>query len=214
MTDSEITALPMQQKRRKDRQIFGDEGGCDMKDSELTALLRQSEQNGHAALFREYGGYVYAIVYGRLRGAGSREDAEECVSDVFAEVFRSYDSDSRHDGDLKGFIAAVAKRRAIDAYRRLSGKPEQAALDTIGDVASGEDVAETAEEAEQRRVLLECIEALGEPDAAIIIQKFYYRRNSREIAKALHMKPSAVRMRCSRALKTLKKKLTEIGFEE
>lgn len=210
MTDSELTTLPIQ---RKGRQSFMDEGGFGMTDSELSALLRQSEQNGHAALFREYGGYVYAIVYGRLRGVGSREDAEECVSDVFAEVFRSYDSDSRHDGDLKGFIAAVAKRRAIDAYRRLSGKPEQTALDVIGDVASGEDVAETAEEAEQSRILLECIEALGEPDAAIIIQKFYYRRNSKEIAQALQMKPSAVRMRCSRALKALKKRLSEIGFE-
>lgn len=185
-----------------------------MTDSELNALLRQSEQNGHAALFSEYGGYVYAIVYGRLRGVGSREDAEECVSDVFAEVFRSYDSDSRHDGDLKGFIAAIAKRRAIDAYRRLSGRPEQMALDAAGELVSGEDVAESAEASEQSRMLMQCIEALGEPDAAIIIQKFYYRRTSREIAEALHMKPSAVRMRCSRALKLLEKKLTALGFEE
>lgn len=183
-----------------------------MTDSELNALLRQSEQTGHAALFREYGGYVYAIVYGKLRGCGSREDAEECVSDVFAEVFRSYDSDSTHDGDLKGLIGTIARRKAIDTYRRLSVKPEQTELHE--GLPSEENVAETAEAAEQSRILMQCIEALGEPDAAIIIQKFYYRRNSKEIAASLDLKPSAVRMRCSRALKVLKKELTKLGFHE
>lgn len=181
-----------------------------MTDSELSALLRQSERAGHAALFREYAGYVYSIVYGKLKGCGSREDAEECVSDVFAEVFRRYDTDSTHDGDLKGLIGTIAKRRAIDTYRRLSGKAEQTALHE--GIPSGDDVEETAEAAEQSRLLMRCIEELGEPDAVIIIRKFYYRQSSKEIAQTLSMKPSAVRMRCSRALKALQKRLKELGL--
>lgn len=182
-----------------------------MTDSELTTLLRQSEQAGHTALFREYAGYVNAIVYGRLRGCGSREDAEECVSDVFAEIFRHYDSDSAYDGNLKGLIAAVANRRAIDTYRRISGRPEQTEIDE--NLQSGDNVAESAEAVEQSRLLMQCIEGLGEPDTSIIIQKYYYRRTSGEIAAALSMKPSAVRMRCSRALKALKKRLEENGLD-
>ena len=54
------------------------------------------------------------------------------------------------------------------------------------------------------------IEELGYPDSVIIIQKYYYNRTSRQIAAALSMKPSAVRMRCGRALKKLKKILSEL----
>lgn len=57
--------------------------------------------------------------------------------------------------------------------------------------------------------MIEKINELGEPDSTIIIQKYYYNRSSSEIAKLLSMKSSAVRMRCGRAMKKLRKKLEE-----
>ena len=43
-------------------------------------------------------------------------------------------------------------------------------------------------------------------------QKFYFNLSSREIAKKLSMSPTAVRMRCSRAIKKLKEILSAEGF--
>ena len=55
--------------------------------NELREYLRRSPSDCHRALMKEYGRYVYAIVFNKLRNCGTEEDIEECVSDVFADLF-------------------------------------------------------------------------------------------------------------------------------
>ena len=76
---------------------------------------------------------------------------------------------------------------------------------------SADKVDELAEKAETCRALLDAVKALGEPDSSIIMQKYYYGRNSADIADKVGMKPEAVRKRLSRAMDKLKKILTDIG---
>ena len=73
-------------------------------------------------------------------------------------------------------------------------------------------VDEHVDRSELRRVLLNKIEELGEPDSTILIQKFYYNRNSKEIAESVSMTAMAVRARCSRAMNKLRAKLVEVGI--
>ena len=70
-------------------------------------------------------------------------------------------------------------------------------------------VEEQADSSELRRVLLQKINELGEPDSTILIQKFYYNRKSSEIAETVSMTASSVRSRCTRAIGKLKQKLIE-----
>ncbi|MBQ3947049.1 MAG: sigma-70 family RNA polymerase sigma factor [Ruminococcus sp.] len=51
---------------------------------------------------------------------------------------------------------------------------------------------------------------LGEPDSIIIIQKYYYERNAKEIGRLIGMNAAAVRMRCTRAIKKLRSLLSDI----
>lgn len=60
-----------------------------------------------------YCDYVHAIVYNKLRSVASREDIEECVCDIFADIFFKYDVNGGFDGDMKGYIGTVAKRTTI-----------------------------------------------------------------------------------------------------
>lgn len=183
-----------------------------MSEDELRAAVARSREDGFRALFAEYSGYVYTIVWNRLRTVCTKEDAEECVSDVFAEIFRQFDSIA--PGGLHGLIAAAANRRAVDYFRRATAKKQQAAIpeDALPELRSPDDVAADYESGELSALLLETVLTLGEPDATIIVQKYYYGRNSDEIAQTLQMKPSAVRVRLSRALKRLRGKLSEAGI--
>lgn len=180
----------------------------------MTGIEYSAMKNNHKKLFDEYYNYVYTVVYGRIGGSVSREDVEECVSDIFAEFFFTLDQNNKYDGELKGFISTVAKRRAIDRYRIVS--PHIKRLMPLDDDIDRPDpdgsIELEAENNEKQRIILEKIEALGEPDASIIVQKYYFNKNSREIAESLSMKTSAVRMRCSRALKKLKVALIESGI--
>ena len=172
-----------------------------MNDAELRTLIEA------------YSSYVYTIVWSCLHGAGTREDADECVSDVFADVFFGYHAESAHAGDLRGFIGAVAGRRAVDAYRRCARVQSRSIpMEALAEQASGENIPAQAEAAERSRILLECIEALGEPDASIVLQRYYYGIPAADIAAAWKLTPAAVRMRCSRAMKRLRTALADRGI--
>ena len=70
-----------------------------MTGNEYCALHRQSADKAYNALFESYCDYVYAIVFNKLRSTASREDIEECVSDIFADIFFGYDLNSSYNGD-------------------------------------------------------------------------------------------------------------------
>lgn len=190
-------------------------GGSAMTGAEYSALRESSPEKAYAALFGNYCDYVYAIVYNKLRSVAQREDIEECVSDIFADIFLTYSNSGEFAGDMKGFIGTVSKRRAINAYHRFASRSEHdsgESDDYLAGVASRTDIESEHELEERRCILLNKIDELGEPDSTIILQKYYYDRSSAEIAKMLSMKPSAVRMRASRALDKLRKTLAEVGI--
>lgn len=186
-----------------------------MRDNELRELIKSSPQEWHRKLFDEYFNYVYTLVYNKLMNTGTREDIEECVGDVFAKIYISYNQDSVYDGELKGYIAVIANRTAIDVYRRLSaayGKTVSIEESSAAEIEDETGVEEAVEKTEQRHLILDKIEELGEPDSTIMIQKYYFNRTSKEIAKIVSLTPAAVRKRCSRAIKRLREMLTDTGI--
>lgn len=185
-----------------------------MTDEQLRELLKSSPANAHRLIFDEYYNYVYTIIFNRLRSIASSEDIDECISDTFSDVFMGYDPKSLHNGNIKGFIAVIAKNRSIDMYRKLRYRMVGCVSldnDEAMQLSSPEKVDEIAENAETCHAVLDAVSSLGEPDSTIIMQKYYYGRNSADIADIVGMKPAAVRKRLSRAMDKLKKILTDIG---
>ena len=186
-----------------------------MTDMELRMLMAESVQKCHRVVFEKYCNYVYAIVINILRNCGSREDIEDCVSDVFFKLYKQLDANTDFSGHLKGFIAAVSRNTAIDAFRRLSNKNNRSVYiddDTTEELRSDERIEENAEKAERSRILLGKIKELGEPDTTIIIQQYFYNRTAKEIAKSISMTAAAVQKRSSRARQKLKALLCEAGI--
>ena len=91
-----------------------------MTDVKWLELLEKSPKKAHTMLIEEYGGYVYAVVIDKLRSLCSSEEIEDCVSDVFVELFTNIHNFDSSKGSLKGYISVISKRAAINAYRKLS----------------------------------------------------------------------------------------------
>lgn len=179
-----------------------------MTEEELRLLICRSQKEGFKALFRQYQNYVYSIIWRRIRQTGTIEDAEECISDVFAEVFIHFDD--INTGSLKAYIGTVANRTAVHKYRKLiSSKEIISDNEEYQDIADNLNIEEDFEKSEKYRNLYEKILSLGEPDSTIIIHKFFYDRKSGDIAKYVSLTPVAVRVRLNRALKRLRKLLTD-----
>ncbi|MBR2283422.1 MAG: sigma-70 family RNA polymerase sigma factor [Ruminococcus sp.] len=184
-----------------------------MTNEEIKKLLRSSPHEAHRLIFTQYGRYVYTIVFNRLRSCGTAEDIEECVSDVFADVFFALQKEEVND--IQAYTGTVAKRVSIDWFRRLTVKNRHTVSiedEDITNTPSGESVEQDTEKKELQRVIVEKIRSLGEPDSTILIRKFYYGRTSAQIAKELSMTASAVRSRCSRAMDKLRSLLDAAGI--
>ena len=172
------------------------------------------DENERRAVFRAYYGLVYTIVQGYLSSVARHEDVEECVSDIFAEVFCKL-ADGGFTGELKNGIRMIAVRRSIDRFRQLAPKAGKTVpLDAMSDLADGQDTQASAERAETCRILMQCIRELGEPDTTIILQRYYFGMRSPQIAKGLGLTASAVRKRANKALKRLKAALQAHGIKE
>ena len=184
-----------------------------MNDIELRRMLKSAPERGQRAFYDKYFNYVYTIVYARLRSYAEPEDIDECVGDVFAHCFFYFDKQEKINGDLKAFVAAVARNKAVDTYRRVARHKERnVAMDDNEEFISDENIAETAETSEMRQLLYDKVGELGEPDSTIIIQKYFYGRSSKEIAKIVELSSDNVRARCSRAVKRLRELLLQAGF--
>lgn len=182
-----------------------------MTDRELQKLVSESQEDGFKALFQQYQSYVYSIVWGQLRTVGTAEDAEECISDVFMQVFLHFEE--IREGSLQAYIGTVAKHTAINYARKLrsvSGHLEE--HEDLSGIPSDENIEQEIEATMEHRLLYEKIQELGEPDATILVLKFFYRRKSKDIAKQVHLTPTAVRVRLNRALKKLRRLLNNEGF--
>lgn len=187
-----------------------------MTDSEFKALMLRSAENAHRKLFDEYSGYVYSICANKLKGCGTNEDIEECLSDSFAAIFRYFDSESNRNGDLKGIIGTITKRIAVDYFRRLSGKTGRTVSiddEEFPTISSDIRVDDETEKAVIREIIMDCIDRLGELDSSIIVFYFFYGKTSRQIAKHLHMSDWTVQKRISRAKKKLEKLLCDAGIK-
>ncbi|MBR6241918.1 MAG: sigma-70 family RNA polymerase sigma factor [Ruminococcus sp.] len=187
-----------------------------MTDNEYKALHSRSPRAAQNAFFDEYVNYVYAIVYNKLRSCGRNEDMEECVGDVFAAVFQFFDRNEPRDGDLKGIIGTIASRKAIEYFRRLSRRANDTVSiddENFAEMPDSQNVHEMAERSEMRAILMRSIHSLGDPDSTMIIQKYYYNMNSRQISEKLSMSPDTVRVRLSRAVKKLKNLLSAQGID-
>ena len=183
-----------------------------MTGSEFKELILSSPQNGQRSFYNEYKNYVYTIVYSKLGNCGTREDIEECVSDVFAEIFLNAERYCSM-GDLKGITGIIAKRKAIRNYHRLSGS--RIIFDELDEsISDDHDISAESEKKEKSRILFGKIKGLGEPDSTIILMSFFYGLDSGQIASRLSMKSAAVRKRKQRALKKLRSLLSGTGIGE
>lgn len=187
-------------------------GGDSLTEQKIRSLMRENPEQGNRAIFETYYNYVYVIVSRKMQGF-PRMDIEECVIDVFAEVMRNFGAIQQ--GSLKAYIGAVSHNKAVNTCRTLSAKTRQTISiddENFGELPSNQDIQENLEQSELSRKLLECINSLGEPDSTIILQKYFFDRNSIEIARILNMNPITIRSRTSRAIKKLKPLLTKMGI--
>ena len=177
-----------------------------MDEKKILELLVKKPNEGMKELMAEYMGYCYQIVRNRLAGF-PQEDVEECVSDVFLDVYRYRNKMDLAKGGFRGMIAIIARRRTADRYDPAVKKGTLPLEDELQEKSKGLSF-------EEKVMLQTAIRALGDPDEKILIWKFYYGYPTRKIAEILGLKENTIDQKAKRGLEKLRKTLEGGGFYE
>ena len=140
---------------------------------------------------------VYRLAYARTR---SRQDAEDVCQEVMLKLCRSADK-IESEAHLKHWLIRVTVNECANLFRSPWRKHilplEEGMLRETGDTPAPNDRLDAA------------LQKL-KPNQRTVIHLFYYEdMSTEEIARALDVRPTAVRERLHRARKKLKQLLTE-----
>lgn len=167
--------------------------------------MEHTAQTSVTELFEDHADGVYTLA---CRILGDRHLAEDAVQETFVKVLRHLHT-YRGEGPIAGWLYRIAYREAIALLRRRREEPmDQDRLARLADRPTA-DVAREVASRELARRLDEAIATLSPPlQAAFVLREIEGLRTA-EVAAALDVSVSAVKMRLARAREALRVQLKE-----
>lgn len=187
---------------------FETKGDDDTDDQKIIELYCSRSENAIAETAGKYGKYCNAIAYGIL---GSREDAQECVSDAYLTAWNAIPP--RRPADLGTYLGKITRNLSIDRLRTRSrekrgGGEAPLALDELEEVVAGSDSPEN--EAVRKELIAALNRFLGELTAQeryVFVRRYWYLDSLADIAKNTGFSGSKVASMLYRLRGRLKKQL-------
>ena len=140
----------------------------------LQMIETEEEQRKFEIVYRRYRGELFTLAYDILK---NEHDAEDVVHHAFLKLVENI---KKIEGPLslrtKGYIATIVENRAIDVYRSKKAHPT---------VPFGDGAADINIDAPECSDLYDCILKLPVRQRSIIILKYHYGYELKEIAKML-----------------------------
>lgn len=169
----------------------------------------KTDSQAFATLYDFYFPKVYAFVMSRV---GSREAAEDIVSDIFLRVLENIRSYEERGHGFTAWLFTVARNVIFDFYgsgrkRELLPLDEGAQIRDEGELAQPGKLAEQSELKEKVKTVMD---GLPERELCILQMKFFAGLQNREIALAMNLTESNVGIILYRVLRKIKPDLNNL----
>ncbi|MFN2385863.1 MAG: RNA polymerase sigma factor [Thermoanaerobaculia bacterium] len=166
------------------------------EDGLLVRALREGDGSAFEKVYRRFAPVAHGILLARVPLA----EVEDLVQDVFLIVYRRIGS-LRDPSAFPGWLAAIARNRAVDFHRRSTRMEE----------LTDEDASQEPERRESRGILAairELPEAYREP----LVLRLVEGLTGPEIAERTGLTPGSVRVNLHRGMQRLKEELRKRGI--
>ncbi len=161
------------------------------EDAALVKAAQAGDRPAFEALYRRHARMVHGLLLARVAAA----DADDLVQEVFLQAWRRLDS-LRDPAAFAGWVLTLARRRAVDHYRRgvqTAELPEEI-------------LSEDSPRAEAAAALA-AIRALPEAYRETLILRLVEGMTGPEIAARTNLTPASVRVNLHRGMKLLREAL-------
>jgi RNA polymerase sigma-70 factor (ECF subfamily) len=188
-----------------------------MRESSLEKKLRLCQKGDPAAfawLLEEYGSRLYGYFF---RSTGSRHSSDDLLQELFVRLFEKM-GEYRHEGRFEHWLFRIAANLVRDRFRREKRNAtefsfyEKAEDDTnLADAIPAKEsgVESRLEHLEQMDQLQRALQELPELDRELILARHYGGLSFNELADQFGMPVGTALSKVHRALKVLKRILTE-----
>ena len=182
-----------------------------MQDDILIQKIIDGDKEAFAYIIATYNKLLWVIAGGILGSIGTTQDIEECISDVYIELWKKPKAFVRQKGALKNYLAVIAKNKALDRYRVLS-KNKITEIDEALK-ASDDDLLDYIIDKEMYAALYDAINSLSEPNKEIVIRRYFFEQKPACIADKTSIPVKEVENRLYQSKLKLRTILTKNGKE-
>jgi RNA polymerase sigma-70 factor, ECF subfamily len=163
------------------------------KEALLVKAVRHGEQEAFATLYGLYAPMVHGVLLARVPWS----EVDDLVQDVFLVALKKLNT-LRDDAAFGGWLAMIARNRAMDFHRRKRETEE------LSDEIAAKSNADTDREAAK---VLEVICGLPEAYRETLVLRLVEGMTGPEIADRTGLTPASVRVNLHRGMKLLREKL-------
>ena len=181
------------------------------EDDDILDMLWKRSEDGLAHVQRKYGHLCHHIAMNLLR---QREDAEECVNDVYLAVWDTIppnrpESLMAYVGKITRNIAVSTLRKRTSAKRNCGGT---VLLEELSECLPDSSASDPADDLMLRDALEGFLETLPQEDRAIMLRRYYDGESVEEISRSLGLRSGTVRVRLHRMRTRLRDHLESKGI--
>jgi RNA polymerase sigma-70 factor (ECF subfamily) len=189
-------------------------------DADVLLAVRQHDRAAFEELYRRYSGRLFSLGLKLLGDAGL---AEELVQETFVRLWRTTATFDPAKGSASAFIFVIARRLAVDLWRRPSSRarpplaPADGDADGLGRSTAARAGAGAVDDPVDAFVLSvvvrDALDSLSPSHREVLELAYRSDLTQRQIARRLEVPLGTVKTRAYYALRALKLALEERGID-
>ena len=132
-------------------------------------------------IINKYSKLLWSVSSKILTGIGNEQDVEECIADVFIDLWKEPDKFDPTRGSLKSWLCLKCKSKSLDRFRKLTSH----ITDEL-DEGILTDLMEPGKEITRRenmKSIRSAVLSLDEPAREIMIRRFLWNKSLRRYPK-------------------------------
>lgn len=214
MYDMEVLTADVDVSAEKNTCLSNSSEVTHMTDMEIVTLFENRDKRAVSAVSEKYGAGCTGLAVNILR---NREDAEQCVNDVYLKVWDSIPPEKPRS--LCAFMGKITRNLAIDRYRKehtekRGGGEIPLILDELSEcVSDGSSVEKTVLRNELLAAINRFLEELPAPKRIAFVSRYCLCEDVKSIARRLGTTCNSVSVGLNRTRKSLVSYLNKEGFE-
>lgn len=176
-----------------------------MQEKKIIDAIKAGDERAMQKVICRYSRLLWSIVGAVLSQVGTTEDMEECVADVFIDLWEHPQKYDESRGSLKVWLSVIARNKAIDRYRQKT-KIQTIPLEETMLLEMG-----IEPDVEKNEGLQEALRGLTEEEREILLRRYVYQQKPKEMAVALGLSVKQVENRLYRIKAKMRKQMEQEG---